>query len=85
MLVLTRKQNEEIQIGHDIVIKVISTGRGKVKIGIEAPSSVKVLRAELDEEVKAARLDSAATPSGTLQNRVKAVMKAQTLKAEAVA
>ena len=39
MLVLTRKKNEMIQIGNDIVIKVISTGRGKVKLGIEAPAS----------------------------------------------
>jgi carbon storage regulator len=47
MLVLTRKQAETIQIGEDIVIKVIATGRGKVKLGIEAPASVRVLRGEL--------------------------------------
>ncbi len=47
MLVLTRKQHETIHIGQDVVIKVISAGRGKVKIGIEAPSSVRVLRGEL--------------------------------------
>jgi carbon storage regulator len=47
MLVLTRKQDEMIQIGDSIVIKVIATGRGKVKIGIEAPSNVRVLRGEL--------------------------------------
>ena len=47
MLVLTRKKNEMIRIGNDIVVKVISTGRGKVKLGIEAPVDVRVLRAEL--------------------------------------
>ena len=47
MLVLTRKQDEMIQIGDSVVIKVISCGRGKVKIGIEAPSNVRVLRGEL--------------------------------------
>lgn len=47
MLVLTRKKNEMIRIGNDIVVKVISTGRGKVKLGIQAPSNVRVLRAEL--------------------------------------
>ena len=47
MLVLTRKKNEVIQIGQQIVIKVISTGRGKVKLGIDAPANVRVLRAEL--------------------------------------
>jgi carbon storage regulator CsrA len=39
-----------IQIGDDIVIKVIRTGKSTVKIGIEAPAHVRVLRAELCEE-----------------------------------
>ena len=47
MLVLTRKKDEMIQIGDSIVIKVISTGRGKCKLGIEAPADVRVLRGEL--------------------------------------
>jgi carbon storage regulator len=50
MLVLTRKQSEMIQIGDDIVIKVIRTGKSTVKIGIDAPAHVRVLRAELCEE-----------------------------------
>lgn len=47
MLVLTRKQDETIQIGDSIVIKVIQTGRGKCKIGIEAPGHIRVMRGEL--------------------------------------
>ena len=47
MLVLTRKKSEMIHIGDNIVVKVISTGRGKVKIGIEAPGEVRVMRAEM--------------------------------------
>jgi carbon storage regulator len=47
MLVLTRKTSETIRIGDSIVIKVISSGRGKAKIGIEAPAEVRVLRGEL--------------------------------------
>lgn len=47
MLVLTRKKDEMIQIGDSVVIKVIACGRGKVKLGIEAPSNVRVLRGEL--------------------------------------
>ena len=50
MLVLTRKQSEMIQIGDDVVIKVIRTGKSTVKIGIEAPAHVRVLRAELCDE-----------------------------------
>jgi len=47
MLVLTRKQSEMINIGDDIVIKVIRTGHNSVKIGIDAPHDVRVLRSEL--------------------------------------
>ena len=47
MLVLTRKKSEEIKIGNDITIKVIQTGKGTIKLGIEAPKNVRVLRGEL--------------------------------------
>ncbi|MEO1995868.1 MAG: carbon storage regulator [Planctomycetaceae bacterium] len=47
MLVLTRRRSEMIRIGEDIVIKVIKSGRNSVKIGIDAPADVRVLRAEL--------------------------------------
>jgi carbon storage regulator len=49
MLVLTRKRSEMIRIGDEIVIKVIKTGKTTVKIGVEAPGHVRVLRAELCE------------------------------------
>ncbi len=52
MLVLTRKKGETIQIGDSIVIKVISCGRGKVKIGVEAPAMTRVLRGELLEALE---------------------------------
>lgn len=47
MLVLTRKAEETIRINDNIVIKVIRTGKGSVKIGIEAPADVRVMRGEL--------------------------------------
>ena len=57
MLVLTRKQGEVIHIGEGIAIKVIKTGKGTVKIGIEAPSNVKVLRGELSAKLHAQKAD----------------------------
>lgn len=51
MLVLTRKKSQMIQIGDDIVVKVIQTGRSTVKIGVDAPAHVRVLRGELSEEL----------------------------------
>jgi carbon storage regulator len=47
MLVLTRKRHEMIRIGEDIVIRVIRTGPGSVKIGVEAPPEIRVIRGEL--------------------------------------
>ena len=47
MLVLTRKRDESIRIGSEIVIRVVRLSRGKVRIGIEAPADVPIHRAEL--------------------------------------
>ena len=47
MLVLTRKHGESVQIGDNITVKVIKTGRNTVKIGIDAPREVPVKRSEL--------------------------------------
>lgn len=47
MLVLSRGEQEKIYIGDDISIVVVSIERGKVRLGIDAPEGVLVLRAEL--------------------------------------
>ena len=47
MLVLTRKKNEEIVIGEDIRIKVCRITPSMVKLGIEAPESTRIERAEI--------------------------------------
>lgn len=52
MLVLKRKPNEKIRIGNDIVINIISLTEHQVKIGIEAPDDIKILREEIYENVK---------------------------------
>ncbi|ABP67261.1 carbon storage regulator, CsrA [Caldicellulosiruptor saccharolyticus DSM 8903] len=52
MLVLSRKEGDQILIGEDIIIKVISIEKDCVKLGIDAPKNVKVLRYELLQEVK---------------------------------
>lgn len=49
MLVLARKKLEVIHIGHDVVIKVLHVRNGIVRIGIDAPPAVRVLRGELLE------------------------------------
>ncbi len=49
MLILTRKESERIYLGDDIVLTVVRIGGDKVRIGVEAPSDVRVLRLELSE------------------------------------
>lgn len=49
MLCLTRKQNEQIRIGDDIVITIVWIGPGKVRIGVDAPKETPVVRTELLE------------------------------------
>jgi len=51
MLVLSRKTNEIIHIGDDIHLMVVRIGHGRVRIGIEAPADVEIVRDEvLDDE-----------------------------------
>ena len=47
MLVLTRKLGTKIVIGNDIVITVVDIDRGKIRLGIEAPRGIPILRQEL--------------------------------------
>ena len=50
MLVLTRKLNEKLQIGDDIIVTVVSINKGQVKLGIEAPDNVSVTRKEAGQK-----------------------------------
>lgn len=52
MLILSRKINEKIMIGEDIVLSIIEIRGDQVKIGVEAPKSVKVFRQEVYEAIK---------------------------------
>ncbi len=47
MLVLTRKQGEQVIIQGNIRITIVSVGPGRVKIGIDAPADVKIDREEI--------------------------------------
>jgi carbon storage regulator len=47
MLVLTRKSLERIHIGDSVVVTVLEIRGTKVRIGIDAPNEIPVLRAEL--------------------------------------
>jgi carbon storage regulator len=46
MLVLSRKLGESVQVGDGIVIRIVEVRRSRVRIGIEAPPSVRIQREE---------------------------------------
>jgi len=48
MLVLSRKETQRIRLGDEIVITVVRIGGDKVRLGIEAPRDMLVLRDELE-------------------------------------
>lgn len=52
MLILSRKLDEKIQIGDDITITIIDIHGEQVKIGVEAPKSIKVFRQEVFEAIQ---------------------------------
>ena len=47
MLVLTRKHNETLHIGNDVVITIVRVRGDAVRIGIQAPKEVAIMRSEL--------------------------------------
>ncbi|MCI7398610.1 MAG: carbon storage regulator CsrA [Spirochaetia bacterium] len=47
MLILSRKIDQKIRIGDDIILTIIDVKGDQVKIGVEAPSDVKVYRQEV--------------------------------------
>lgn len=52
MLILSRKIDEKIRIGEDIIITLIDVHGDQVKIGVEAPKSVKVFRQEVFDAIQ---------------------------------
>jgi carbon storage regulator len=65
MLVLTRKVNEKIKIGDDIIISILEIGKGGVRVGIEAPRSVSVHRQEVYDKIQEENLKAS---QGLLSN-----------------
>ena len=49
MLVLSRKVGERIKVGENIWISIEEVDRGKVRVGIEAPKKIPILREEVVE------------------------------------
>ena len=48
MLILSRREAECVCLGDDVVLTIVSVGNDKVRIGVKAPSGVRILRRELE-------------------------------------
>ena len=55
MLVLSRRESEEIKLGDSIVVTVVKVAGDRVRLGIKAPSNVVVLRGELERREEMAK------------------------------
>ena len=73
MLVLTRKLMEKLFIGDDICVTVVRLEGGQVRLGIDAPRDVAVVRAELVPEraVASASIGPRSTPGPRHAPRVR--------------
>lgn len=62
MLILTRKLNEKLVIGDGIIVSIIEVRGDQVKLGIEAPKTVKVYRQEVYDAIQEENRLAAGSP-----------------------
>ena len=63
MLVLTRRANQSIMIGHEIVVTVLEVRGDQVRLGIKAPRSIDVHREEIFAQLQQANRDAVRSTS----------------------
>jgi carbon storage regulator len=68
MLILTRKKDEEIRIDSNIIIKIVSVSDNHVKLGIEEPSDVEILRGEIYHRVKETTIEASTKSKNKLRD-----------------
>ena len=68
MLVLTRRANQSIMIGHEIVVTVLEVRGDQVRLGIKAPRSIDVHREEIFAQLQQANRDAAQAPKQALES-----------------
>lgn len=71
MLVLSRKINETIKIGDDIELKIIEVKGDTVRLGIEAPKSLDILRGELVSSISESNTEAVNVDSDILAKLTK--------------
>ena len=73
MLVLTRKQGESLRIDEDIRITLVSCSKGHVRLAIDAPDEVEIMREEVYDRIASANVAAADSQDSVLDNVVKRI------------
>jgi carbon storage regulator len=76
VLVLSRKAEQSLHLGDNITVTVLSIDGDRVKLGIEAPRTVAVLRNEVYEQIQTANL-LAASMAASQRETIAAALRAQ--------
>ncbi|MDR2530809.1 MAG: carbon storage regulator CsrA [Oscillospiraceae bacterium] len=63
MLVLSRKINETLRIGDNVRVTVLGIDGGTVKLGIDAPRSLSIVREELIKQTESANKEAVTAPA----------------------
>jgi carbon storage regulator len=70
VLVLTRKSGERIQIGENVILEILEVRQGQVRLGIEAPSHVRIYREEVARQIREENRRAAASDPAALGSLV---------------
>lgn len=68
MLVLSRRVGESIVIGDDVTVTILEVRSDGIRIGVDAPRSIAVHRAELLVELEASNKDAASPPEDAVSS-----------------
>jgi carbon storage regulator len=75
MLILSRKAEESIVIDEKITVKIISIDKGVVKLGIDAPSEISILRSELTKAVTHSNQEASFHIDASILNKLSESLK----------
>lgn len=67
MLVLSRRPQQSLLIGHDVVVTVLEVNGDTVRLGIKAPSDVDIHREEIYRELQRTNRESSTTPGSAAE------------------
>lgn len=76
MLVLSRKTEQTLILGNDIAVTVLAIEGDRVKLGIQAPRELTVMRQEIYEQVRAANAAAAQADTRDLARSLAAILRA---------